>query len=49
MSRTKEIKKGKTSNSTNAKQKKNTKNKKIDTVFLTAFVYNELIKQERKP
>lgn len=49
MSRTKEIKKGKTSNSTNTKKKKEHQKQKIDTVFLTVFVYNELIKQERKP
>ena len=49
MSRIKGVKKSKMSNLTNIKQKKNTKNKKIDTVFLTVFVYNEFIKQERKP
>ena len=31
------------------KTKKEHQKQKIDTVFLTAFVYNELIKQERKP
>lgn len=49
MSRTKGIKKSKMSNLTNIKQKKEHQKQKIDTVFLTVFVYNELIKQERKP
>ena len=31
------------------KTKKEHQKQKIDTVFLTAFVYNELIKQDRKP
>ena len=49
MSRTKEIKKGKTEQFNQHKTKKEHQKQKIDTVFLTVFVYNELIKQERKP
>lgn len=49
MSRTKEIKKGKNEQFNQHKTKKEHQKQKIDTVFLTAFVYNELIKQERKP
>ena len=41
--------KGKNKQLNQRKTKKEHQKQKIDTVFLTAFVYNELIKQERKP
>ena len=45
----KENYKGKNKQLNQRKTKKEHQKQKIDTVFLTAFVYNELIKQERKP
>ena len=41
--------KGKNKQLNQRKTKKEHQKQKIDTAFLTAFVYNELIKQERKP
>lgn len=41
--------KGKNKQLNQRKTKKEHQKQKIDTVFLTVFVYNELIKQERKP
>jgi len=45
----KENYKGKNKQLNQRKTKKEHQKQKIDTAFLTAFVYNELIKQERKP
>ena len=41
--------KGKNKQLNQRKTKKEHQKQKIDTVFLTVFVYNEFIKQERKP